>query len=127
MSSPQPPQESSPLPLPHPCDSSTEENSQKCAGCHNCGVSQTPVWRRDPEGMKLCNACGLFLKIHKSARPVAMNSAQMRSKRRYIRLDLPDIESHVASREDPQDSLGRVSDCDHWPALDRCVSVYIPL
>ncbi|CAG8454446.1 1995_t:CDS:2 [Dentiscutata erythropus] len=36
--------------------------------CNNCGTRNTPCWR-GPEGQKLCNKCGLFLKQHGYARP----------------------------------------------------------
>jgi hypothetical protein len=33
--------------------------------CSNCGITETPEWRRGPDGQRsLCNACGLhFAKV----------------------------------------------------------------
>ncbi|KAI8804653.1 GATA zinc finger-domain-containing protein, partial [Cladochytrium replicatum] len=33
--------------------------------CHSCNISETPEWRRGPDGARtLCNACGLhFAKL----------------------------------------------------------------
>lgn len=36
--------------------------------CRNCRTSTTPLWRKDQLGSVLCNACGLFLKLHGRAR-----------------------------------------------------------
>jgi len=47
------------------------EKKRKCVGndlyCHSCGTTETPEWRRGPDGCKsLCNACGLhYAKILK--------------------------------------------------------------
>ncbi len=42
--------------------------------CTNCESTRTPLWRRDPENKLLCNACGLYLKLHKKPRPKALKS-----------------------------------------------------
>ncbi len=60
--------------------------------CTNCHTTNTPLWRRDPEGMPLCNvshsgltadssanytimqACGLFYKLHGVVRPLSLKT-----------------------------------------------------
>ncbi|OQS53881.1 asd-4 [Ecytonucleospora hepatopenaei] len=43
--------------------------------CSNCKTTSTPSWRRGGNGrMLLCNACGLYLKLHGRNRPFAVNS-----------------------------------------------------
>ncbi|KAG0293013.1 hypothetical protein BGZ96_003416 [Linnemannia gamsii] len=38
--------------------------------CHNCKTTVTPSWRRCPQGrILLCNACGLYQKLHGKPRP----------------------------------------------------------
>lgn len=38
--------------------------------CTNCGTTSTPSWRRCSEGKNLlCNACGLYQKLHNKSRP----------------------------------------------------------
>lgn len=41
--------------------------------CANCGTTSTPSWRRCPDGKELlCNACGLYAKLHGRPRPFKM-------------------------------------------------------
>lgn len=42
--------------------------------CNNCGTTKTPLWRKDPSGNILCNACGLFLKLHGTMRPLSLKT-----------------------------------------------------
>ncbi|KAI0026873.1 hypothetical protein K488DRAFT_64111 [Vararia minispora EC-137] len=42
--------------------------------CTNCQTTNTPLWRRDPEGQPLCNACGLFYKLHGVVRPLSLKT-----------------------------------------------------
>lgn len=50
--------------------------------CSNCNTTKTPLWRRDPEGQPLCNACGLFLKLHGVVRPLSLKTDVIKKRNR---------------------------------------------
>ncbi|KAG6815281.1 hypothetical protein H0H87_003352 [Tephrocybe sp. NHM501043] len=41
------------------------------------------LWRKDDEGKTVCNACGLYYKLHGSARPISMKSDVIRKRSRH--------------------------------------------
>ncbi|KAJ2781448.1 hypothetical protein H4R18_002869 [Coemansia javaensis] len=51
--------------------------------CTNCKTSKTPLWRRDEAGSPLCNACGLYYKLHKENRPISLKSDVIRKRQRH--------------------------------------------
>lgn len=40
--------------------------------CSNCHTTTTSLWRRNAHGETVCNACGLYYKLHNINRPLAM-------------------------------------------------------
>ncbi|PFH45519.1 hypothetical protein AMATHDRAFT_184519 [Amanita thiersii Skay4041] len=61
---------------------SGEEADQSPTLCTNCQTTNTPLWRRNPEGQPLCNACGLFYKLHGVVRPLSLKTDVIKKRNR---------------------------------------------
>ncbi|XP_066528787.1 transcription factor GATA-5 [Hoplias malabaricus] len=60
------------------------QNTSRRAGlcCTNCHTSTTTLWRRNAEGEPVCNACGLYMKLHGVPRPLAMKKESIQTRKR---------------------------------------------
>lgn len=61
---------------------SGEDGDQSPTICTNCQTTNTPLWRRDPDGQPLCNACGLFFKLHGVVRPLSLKTDVIKKRNR---------------------------------------------
>lgn len=50
--------------------------------CANCSTQQTSIWRRNKLGLPICNACGLYAKLHGIDRPVNLRNDVIRKRSR---------------------------------------------
>ncbi|XP_054130860.1 transcription factor GATA-5 [Melozone crissalis] len=59
-------------------------SSSRRAGlcCTNCHTTNTTLWRRNAEGEPVCNACGLYMKLHGVPRPLAMKKESIQTRKR---------------------------------------------
>lgn len=53
--------------------------------CANCGTTTTTLWRRNGEGEPVCNACGLYFKLHQVNRPMSMKKDGIQTRKRKPR------------------------------------------
>ncbi|KAG0211360.1 putative electron transfer flavoprotein subunit [Mortierella sp. GBA30] len=64
----------------HPSNQSGR--GQVIVECANCGQTQTPLWRKDAKGKSICNACGLYARLHHRDRPVTMRKTNIARRKR---------------------------------------------
>ena len=50
--------------------------------CANCNTSKTSLWRRNSQSQAVCNACGLYVKLHGKERPMQMRKDVIQSRKR---------------------------------------------
>ncbi|XP_058822166.1 box A-binding factor-like isoform X2 [Topomyia yanbarensis] len=50
--------------------------------CSNCQTVKTSLWRRNQVGEPVCNACGLYYKLHNINRPLTMKKDNIQSRKR---------------------------------------------
>ncbi len=52
--------------------------------CANCDTQTTSLWRRNKDGNPVCNACGLYVKLHGIERPTQMRKDKVQTRKRKV-------------------------------------------
>ncbi|XP_076339429.1 endothelial transcription factor GATA-2-like isoform X3 [Tachypleus tridentatus] len=52
--------------------------------CSNCKTTTTTLWRRNQNGEPVCNACGLYFKLHNVNRPLTMKKEGIQTRNRKL-------------------------------------------
>ncbi|CEI94994.1 Putative Siderophore regulation protein [Rhizopus microsporus] len=79
------PASSSP-PMPKPLNNESSNTGDFV--CANCHTTTTPLWRRNEAGLPICNACGLYFKLHNVHRPMTMKRSTIKRRKRVTAANL---------------------------------------
>merc|ERR1712045_727957 len=62
------------------CNSS--KSRPEGTACANCATTTTTLWRRIKENVTVCNACGLYFKVHGKDRPTQLRKDVVQTRKR---------------------------------------------
>ena len=88
-----------------PGGSKSGDNNGVPTTCTNCFTQTTPLWRRNPEGHPLCNACGLFLKLHGVVRPLSLKTDIIKKRNRGSGNQLPVTATRSSKKSSRKNSI----------------------
>ncbi|XP_067140021.1 transcription factor GATA-4-like isoform X2 [Centruroides vittatus] len=66
--------------------------------CSNCSTTNTTLWRRNNQGEPVCNACGLYFKLHGVNRPLAMKKEGIQTRKRKPKNSNPEGKTKPAPK-----------------------------
>ncbi|KAI7884341.1 hypothetical protein K492DRAFT_158499 [Lichtheimia hyalospora FSU 10163] len=74
--------------------------------CANCNTTTTPLWRRDEQGNTICNACGLYYKLHSVHRPMTMKRSIIKRRKRVTVSSMAAQHHYSSASSDDDNSSG---------------------
>jgi acetyl-CoA carboxylase beta subunit len=80
---------------PKNANNNQANQQQKDLSCTNCGTTTTTIWRRNLRGEMVCNACGLYYKLHGVNRPHTMRRDTIHTRRRRPKGDKSNRRSEI--------------------------------
>lgn len=81
-------------------------STQKDLSCTNCGTTTTTIWRRNLRGEMVCNACGLYFKLHGVNRPHTMRRDTIHTRRRRPKGDKSNRRSELMNGDFSREGEG---------------------
>ena len=62
--------------------STSSKSRPEGTACANCATTTTTLWRRIKENVTVCNACGLYFKVHGRDRPTQLRKDVVQTRKR---------------------------------------------
>ncbi|XBW38220.1 hypothetical protein QEN19_003809 [Hanseniaspora menglaensis] len=75
--------------------------------CSNCGTATTPLWRRSVKGEPLCNACGLFWKLHGVNRPLSLKKDTIQRRNRSNQPKVESVSTLIIDEDDDKTIINK--------------------
>ncbi|XP_047431402.1 transcription factor GATA-3 isoform X5 [Mugil cephalus] len=94
--------------------------------CANCQTTTTTLWRRNANGDPVCNACGLYYKLHNINRPLTMKKEGIQTRNRKMSSKSKKSKKSQDSMDDFSKSLMDKSSSFSPAALSRHMSSFPP-
>lgn len=93
--------------------------------CSNCSTTDTTLWRRNTQGEPVCNACGLYYKLHQVNRPISMRKDSIQTRKRKPKSALTKGKTSSTSQGNNVSS-SKSSNMMTYPSLEGATSPLLP-
>ncbi|XP_022063907.2 transcription factor GATA-3 isoform X2 [Acanthochromis polyacanthus] len=94
--------------------------------CANCQTTTTTLWRRNANGDPVCNACGLYFKLHNINRPLTMKKEGIQTRNRKMSSKSKKSKKSQDNMDDFSKTLMDKSSSFSPAALSRHMSSFPP-